>query len=168
MDSCHRHQDHRLQELHYVLVDYSDKGDRETPTMQMSKAWVADRATREGGLTPSAEIALTVDRTSRRVALVTSNLRNGPCIRFGGWGLWSYRRWRMSTLTTVWRCSGRQQTLMLLNRRAKTHATWAERQLPNISSSDLGPLEERGQEILMTEAESSEAPSKFLTEKYFV
>jgi len=60
-----------IQELHYVLADYSDKGDKETPTMQMSKAWVADRATREGGLTPSAEIALTVDRTSRRVALVT-------------------------------------------------------------------------------------------------
>jgi hypothetical protein len=38
-----------IQELHYVLADYSDKGDKETPTMQMSKAWVADRATREGG-----------------------------------------------------------------------------------------------------------------------
>jgi len=58
------------QELHYALSDSSDKGGVDTPMMQMSEAWVKDRASREG-LDANAQRALEGLRGIRRVVLVT-------------------------------------------------------------------------------------------------
>lgn len=59
--------------LHYLLSDSSDKGGKGSPLMQMSKAWVDDRATREG-LPVSVVASLraaNAARYARRTALVT-------------------------------------------------------------------------------------------------
>ena len=59
-----------IQELHYVLADYSDKGDKETPTMQMSHEWVKSRSANEG-ISAKAVAAIVAKEYARRVALVT-------------------------------------------------------------------------------------------------
>ena len=56
--------------LHYLLSDSSDKGGTVTPLMQMSKAWVRDRATREK-LQLTVTAALQINNARRRVVLVT-------------------------------------------------------------------------------------------------
>ena len=59
--------------LHYLLSDSSDKGGVQTPLMQMGKAWVEDRAKREG-LPPGIAGKFTernAKNYSRRTVLVT-------------------------------------------------------------------------------------------------
>lgn len=59
--------------LHYLLTDSSDKGGAQSPLMQMSVAWVDDRAKREG-LQPAAVKALSIENSvlyHRRVVLVS-------------------------------------------------------------------------------------------------
>jgi hypothetical protein len=65
-----------LQLLHALLSDSSDKRGTQTPLMQMSKAWVRDRAPAEKtGLVATA--AMQNDQAARRVAFVTIESAGG-------------------------------------------------------------------------------------------
>lgn len=62
-----------LRMLHYLLSDSSDKRGTQMPLMQMSKAWVEDRAKREdlpGGMHRRLEMN-NANRYTRRTVLVT-------------------------------------------------------------------------------------------------
>jgi len=60
--------DHQL--LHYVLSDSSDKQGSQTPMMQMSFAWVKDRALTER-LAPKVLANIQAERVARRTVLIT-------------------------------------------------------------------------------------------------
>lgn len=59
-----------LELLHYLLIDYGDKGGGGASMMQMSKEWVRDRADREH-LGLAVVSLLKIDKALRRVVLVT-------------------------------------------------------------------------------------------------